>query len=157
MTIPVSYGENIIVAVRLEGSWSWYVTEKEYWFMDLPRFEQAFAHKGHTLSADTDYDYRFHIPVLNENTVHTFLKCIQEEQFSVADLHAGFIAEVNKHGGDSEFVAGWTPSLLLDFDQRQLFSYFPEPASFEQYVPDGWTGHYENFMEQLPDEQKYWL
>jgi len=157
MSTSIKYGENIIVAVRLEGSWRWYVTEKEYWFMDLPRFSQAFANKGYDMSSDADYRYRFHIPVLNEETVHSFLQYIEEEQISVEELRRGLAIQANAHDGDLEMLAGWVPALLVDFDNRQLSSYFPEPASFEQYVPEGWTGHYENFMEQLPAEQKYWL
>lgn len=157
MNIHIEYGEHIIVAVRLAGCWSWYVTEKEHWFMDLPRFHQAFIDKGYDLSGDIDYGYRFDIPILNEHTASSFLACIKDEQVSVEALRAGLIKQLSKYGSDPEALAGWAPALLVDFDNKQLSSYFPEPASFEQYVPEGWTGHYENFTGQLPDPQKYWV
>src|SRR5205807_1298043 len=53
-------------------------------------------------------------------------------------------------------VAELCPSLLIDFDRKRLMSLFPEPASFEDYVPEGWSGEYGNFLDQVPEEQRYW-
>ena len=54
-------------------------------------------------------------------------------------------------------LAGLMPSLIVDFDSKILLSYFPEPASFESYTPDGWIGKYENFLDEVPVEEKYWI
>jgi len=32
---------------------------------------------------------------------------------------------------------------------------FPEPASYEEYVPEEWQGKYEDFTELIPESQKY--
>jgi hypothetical protein len=36
-------------------------------------------------------------------------------------------------------------------------SYFPEPASFENFIPDGWKGFYENFLDKVPMQERYWV
>ncbi|PAF34010.1 hypothetical protein CHH69_18115, partial [Terribacillus saccharophilus] len=35
--------------------------------------------------------------------------------------------------------------------------YYPEPASYEVYVPDNWVGTYEEFIEQIPRDYRYWI
>ncbi|MBQ6462179.1 MAG: hypothetical protein IJJ59_02505 [Pseudobutyrivibrio sp.] len=51
----------------------------------------------------------------------------------------------------------YNPSLYIDFDNKQLISYYAEPESFEDFVPDGWTGEYREFENQIPENQKYWI
>lgn len=33
---------------------------------------------------------------------------------------------------------------------------FPEPASFEHYMPQDWIGSYADFLDRVPEEQRYW-
>lgn len=42
------------------------------------------------------------------------------------------------------------PAIFVDFDARVLYSYFPEPAGFENYVPDNWIGLYHYFHDNIP-------
>ncbi|WP_322906646.1 hypothetical protein [Paenibacillus campi] len=44
-------------------------------------------------------------------------------------------------------ISDMFPSLYVDVDGKQLFSSYPEPASYERYVPDGWRGTYGQWME----------
>ena len=34
---------------------------------------------------------------------------------------------------------------------------FPEPASYENYVPKRLSGTYEDFTEFIPTSEKYWI
>ena len=36
-------------------------------------------------------------------------------------------------------------------------SYYAEPESFEAFVPDGWIGKYQDFTEEIPEKQRYWM
>ncbi len=49
------------------------------------------------------------------------------------------------------------PALHVNFDKMALYSFYSEPASFEAFVPDGWTGKYENFLHLVPLEERYWI
>ena len=40
--------------------------------------------------------------------------------------------------------------------KRQI-SYYAEPESFEAFVPDGWIGKYQDFTEEIPEKQRYWM
>ena len=37
-------------------------------------------------------------------------------------------------------ILAYNPSVLIDFDKKILLSYYPEYMSFEDFVPEGWTG-----------------
>ncbi len=154
MKIQIEYAQHIIVAVVFNTIWSWYVTEKDYWYLDLMKLEQAFLDKDYELPNVGDYSERFNIAILNENSAEKFLEQINECKVSTAELRESLIAS-DPHNLDSliEFV----PSLFVDFDKKSLRSQFPEPASFENYIPDGWIGSYENFIDQVPMQEKYWI
>lgn len=157
MKLNIEYGQNIIVAVVLNNICSWYVTEKDYWFLDLIKLENAYINKGYQVPDQGSYDDRFNIAVLNENTAQDFLNKIHEFQVSTEELRTVILAteEMNTRG-ENELI-DHSPALLVNFDHQILLSQFPEPASFEYYVPDGWAGRYETFLDQVPHDKKYWL
>ncbi|MGQ8871271.1 hypothetical protein [Paenibacillus sp. TSA_86.1] len=135
-TEPV-YAENTIVGVWFQSRWRWYVTEREYWFLNV------------------EMEERFGIHVLNEETAAVFLQAIQEEQVSSGELRSVLLQFREMHHVGDEWLK-YVPSFLVDFDRRLFFSMFPEPASFEHYMPDGWTGSYRDFLEQVPEDERYW-
>ncbi|AWB43490.1 hypothetical protein DCC85_04140 [Paenibacillus sp. CAA11] len=156
MKVNISYAENIIVAVRFKDRWCWYVTEKEYWFMDLIQWENAFLDKGYPLPNQGDYSERFNIPILDEGSAGDFLHEIREFQVSTNKLREGFQKAVEMNTDLENDLLEYIPALFVDFDHRRLWSMFPEPASFECYVPEGWTGKYEDFLEKVPARERYW-
>jgi hypothetical protein len=135
-TEPV-YAENTIVGVWFMGVWHWYVTEREYWFLNV------------------EMEERFGIRVLNEETAAVFLQAIQEEQVSAAELKSVLQQFRESHHESDEWLK-YVPSFLVDFDRQLFFSMFPEPASFEHYMPDGWTGSYMDFLDKVPENERYW-
>jgi len=157
MKINIEYGKNIIVAVRSKEEWAWFVTEKDYWFLDLVKLENAFLIKGYRLLNQGDYSDRFDISILDETTADKFLHEIIEYKVSKDDL-SELILNLNLNDTDyKDSVLEFTPSLFVDFDKRILVSSFPEPASFENYIPDGWIGYYKNFLDQVPVTERYWV
>lgn len=157
MKIQVEYGENIIVAVVFRNKWSWYVTEKDYWFLDLIKLEKAFLNKGYGLPNLGDYSDRFDIGVLDENSLDKFLNEISELKVSLVELRELVLKLACSSIESESFPTELTPSLLVDFDNKLLMSCFPEPASFEDYVPNSWKGLYENFLDKVPMQERYWV
>ncbi len=45
---------------------------------------------------------------------------------------------VRKEADKEDDLLDFAPSLLVNFDQRQLSSQYPELIRFEIYVPDNW-------------------
>ena len=91
-----------------------------------------------------EMEERFGIDVLNEETAALFLQAIQQEQVSAAELGHVLHHFREAHRVGDEWLK-YVPSFLVDFDKRLFFSMFPEPASFEHYMPDGWIGSYGDF------------
>ncbi|MET3208728.1 UNVERIFIED_CONTAM: hypothetical protein ABIC26_001667 [Paenibacillus sp. PvR008] len=138
MKLQPEYAQNIIVGVIFEGQWNWYVTEREYWFLN------------------TVMEERFGIPILDETTAGAFLGHICEYRVAVDELTSllSMLADAIEHKDE---VLEFCPTLYVDFDQKILYSLFPELASFEHYVPAGWNGEYQNFLNEVPPSERYWI
>ncbi|GGE23467.1 hypothetical protein GCM10011571_26970 [Marinithermofilum abyssi] len=135
--------------------WHWYVTEKDWWFLDKVKQKNAFIDLGYGHHDLGDGSERFGIDVLDETTAKEFLQYIEEYRVESKELSKMILKLKNVNHWDD--ISDYCPSLLVDFDHQQLYSLFPEPASFENYVPEGWLGVYKNFLDKVPREQRYWI
>ncbi|GGF63609.1 hypothetical protein GCM10010912_05850 [Paenibacillus albidus] len=138
MKLMPEYAQDIIVGVLLEQHWSWYVTEREYWFLN------------------TEMEDRFGIEVLDEMTAAVFLEKIADHKVSARELTA-LLTELEGSFQSYDEVLEFIPAIYVNFDERVLYSLFPEPMSFEHYVPPGWTGEYTDFLEKVPEGERYWI
>ncbi|MGY5487792.1 hypothetical protein [Paenibacillus sp. ALE2] len=138
MKIWPEYAKNIIVGVMFQGQWNWYVTEREYWFLN------------------TEMEERFGIAILDETTAGAFLEHICEYKVAAGELTT-MLQTLDEAIQHKDEVLEFCPALYVDFDQKVLYSLFPEPASFEHYVPVGWKGEYLNFLEEVPPAERYWM
>ena len=139
-----------------QSEWRWYVTDRELWFLDLNKLSNIFTDKGYDMNSEDDDSERFGIKVLNEQTAKLFLANIQEYRVETNDLRQKII-ENYSCAENYDGILDLCPALLIDFDKKALLSLYPEPASYEDYVPDGWVGKYEDFTIKIPDVQKYWI
>lgn len=153
MALKIEYGEDIIVGVSFRGEWGWYVSEKDFWLMDQVGYGEAFTDAGHVLPpAGVD---RFDIPILNEETAGRFLELMESTRVDKAALSEEILSRLPASSWDE--LIELCPSLLIDFERKVLKSLYPEPMPFEEYVPAGWTGEYENFLDEIPEEHRYWV
>ena len=149
------YAENIIVGVVYEKIFSWYVTSKEIWFLDYNIWSEAFD----VCDENSNYDdciERKGIPVVNCTTAKQFLNNLSDYQITANELRKK-IQDKRAKQEDLEDYLDFSPSLYVDFDKKKLYSLFPEPASFEDYVPTGWDGVYADFTKYIPENEKYWI
>ncbi|GAA0134932.1 hypothetical protein YSY43_17720 [Paenibacillus sp. YSY-4.3] len=138
MKLMPEYAQILIVGVVFQNSWTWYITEREYWFLNI------------------EMEERFGIEVLDESTAETFLHKIEEYKVSTLEL-TDMIVELKNVFQYYDEVLEFLPTIYVDFDKREFYSSFPEPMSFEDYVPEGWIGEYKSFYELVPVEERYWL
>ena len=144
------YAENIIVAIKSCGCIEWYILDKDYCFLDYPKLEEAYRKKGYN---DTfDDDSRFGIKVVNELSKTQFLDHIKEYKITAEELKKMLMKE-----SDYNDKLAYNPAILIDFENRVFISYYAEPESFEAFVPDGWIGKYQDFTEEIPEKQRYWM
>lgn len=99
-------------------------------------------------------DEREGIKVLNSENIDIFLQRINKDIATKEDLKC-FLWKCIKNKTERDEILNYSSVLLVDFDDKILYSMFPEPASYEEYVPEEWQGKYEDFTELIPESQKY--
>ncbi|HVB25370.1 MAG TPA: hypothetical protein VNG51_25755 [Ktedonobacteraceae bacterium] len=149
------YAQNIIVGVLFHNTFVWYVTEREYWVLDRIKNNRAMLESGYARLISKNYADRFHIAVLDEHTAERFLSAIADKRVPASALSQMMLER--EASDEDDDLLDFAPCLLVNIDQRQFSSQYPEPIRFERYVPDGWTGAYRSFLSEVPEEERYWI
>lgn len=144
------YAEYIVVAIKDNGAIEWFVLDKDICFLDYTQLEKAYRDKGFEFV--TDDSLRFGIKIVDETTKAHFLECIRDCRVNTNELRKSLLSEKSH---DDRLA--YNPALLIDFDCKKLSSFFPEPESFEDFVPTGWDGEYRDFESDIPLNLRYWV
>ena len=139
MRIQPMYAENIIVGILYENSFGWYVTDKELWFLNYKKLDDAYGMLDDGPLFEEPLE-RKNIKILDVNNIEEFLGQIKDQLYSSIELQRLLKEKRAKL-----------------FDHKTLYSLFPEPASYEDYVPDTWEGKYEDFTQYISSENIYWI
>lgn len=140
------YAEDIIVGLTYQKKFHWFLTENGFWKLD---YDKAAV----SMELLVDHE-REDIEILNENTIEKFLKRISQYEVKTSQLKEQFLTAVEIDQKNALY--DYRPSLYINFDQKILYSQYPEYISYEEYVPDHWQGFYENFYHRIDEEFKYW-
>lgn len=155
------YCENIIVGVIQNRKFNWYVTHKDLWKLDYVKLYDNIKKQYEMMSFSQkkfEYDVgsleyfcgnRWGIAVLDKKNSEFFLKKIEDCMIDVNTLR-----EMYLKAGQDQFE--YLPVLYVDFDKKILYSYFPEPETFENFVPNNWVSEYKNFYKFIPKHMIYW-
>ncbi|REK77661.1 hypothetical protein DX130_11895 [Paenibacillus paeoniae] len=119
--------------------------------MDLQKLNRAFLERGFDIPDPDEFSDRFHIAIVNEDTAEDFLQQISDCEVGTEELRSRVEQRTYDH------ILDMMPALYVNFDDKELTSCYPEPASYEDYVPDGWLGKYEPFIEVIPEDYCYWM
>ena len=152
MVVP-EYAEIIVVGVILQGRFAWYITDKNYWIMDIEKMMGGYKKRGYAV--EDFHENRFGIKILSHDNANEFFEKIKGYDIPSKELRD----RVNKLAEEENTfeLEDYVPSLLVNFDEKRLISSYPESISFEEYVPKGWGGEYSDFLELIPTEYQYWL
>lgn len=149
MVLEPLYAENIIVAVIFNKKFNRYVTDKELWFLDYNKLDNEYKTLGINVEDEYEADERKGIKVLNTENIGMFLQRINKYIATKEELNC-FLCKCIKNRMERDEILNYSPVLLVNFDDKILYSMFPEQASYEEYVPEGWEGKYEDFTEVIP-------
>lgn len=119
---------------------------KEYWILDYKK-------SGITDKNLFKYE-REGIIILDETTVSEFLNKIIQYKVETDELKEKFLSSVKID--EDNALYDYRPSLFINFDEKFLYSMFPEYTSFEEYIPDKWVGEYKGFYGLIDNSFKYW-
>lgn len=153
--------ENIIVGLLFDNSFKWYVTPKDLWFLDRNKQADAYIKKfkeiglgniGNNIEED---DERKGIEVLDEHSFIDFAPRINKYSVSTEELRGLVKLNILTKSKEDTFYS-FLPSLYVNFDKRELYSLYSEPASYEDFVPENWRGVYEDFLSKIDREDRYW-
>mgnify|MGYP006959863023 CR=1 FL=1 len=155
MNLIPNYTENIIVAVILDGDLTWYVSDKEIWFLDYQKRIEAFKNRGYNVNIDYIDGSRKNNLVLDTSNFLEFLNLIKQNKATVEELRKSLLK--NKSDIDDSWKYDYRPSLYIDFDKKILYSNYSESSSYEDYAPLCWDSEYKDFENEIPNSKKYWL
>jgi hypothetical protein len=145
------YSIEIIVIVKFQGKYSWYLSDKEDWVLDYNKWGDLFGSEGKTDSSSL----RSGFLVLSSENWLAFEKVITNKLVSKDQLSKMILNNLPIDSWDEKMHL--FPSLYIDFDEKRLFSIFTEYLAFENLVPDNWIGTYDDFYSLIPDIEKYWI
>ncbi|MBC2322550.1 hypothetical protein [Listeria booriae] len=149
------YTENVIVAVVVNEKFSWYITDKEIWYLDYEKRLAAFKKQGFEINISYIDESRKNCLVLDTANASSFLFSIKVWETSTNHLKEMLIHEISD--SDDKWKYDYRPSIYVNFDERIYYSMYSEPASYEEYVPEGWKSAYKNFYDLIPIQEAYWL
>lgn len=150
MNIRPKYAEELIVAIINEDNFNWYILHDYICTLDYNKLENAYRKKGY-YDCVIDESDRFGIRVVDGNSKYEFLENIKPFLISTSELRKMMSEEK-----DPDELLGYRPSILIDFDKKCLLSYYPEYWSYEDFVPDGWTGKYQFIDDLIPEKFRFW-
>ena len=155
------YGENIIVGVMFKGHFEWYVAPKELWKMDYKKlysiWKMLYERTGKTTSElerdkgsyEQFCEKRWGIEVLDGFTAGQFLAHLFKCRYSSEELHLLKMVARDDRKNDYDV------SMYIDFDKNKMYSQFPKPENFENFVPIGWRGEYREFISLIPADKRF--
>lgn len=156
----VNKDDELLVIVKNEGRFYWFVAFKEMWVLDRVKWVDDFVKNGVEINLQDIHKERYDIPVVNEENVQIFIDNLIKEGY-LYDKDDMSVAFYNRL---SEKTTWWDiydlmPDLFIDFDSKRLYSEYVENMHYHKYVPDGWLGKFVDFCSDgtLPQDEIFWI
>lgn len=156
----VNKDDELLVIVKNEGRFYWFVAFKEMWVLDRVKWVDDFVKNGVEINLQDIHKERYDIPVVNEENVQIFIDNLIKEGY-LYDKDDMSVAFYNRL---SEKTTWWDiydimPDLFIGFDSKRLYFEYVENMHYHKYVPDGWLGKLVDFCSDgtLPQDEIFWI
>ncbi|MCQ2534229.1 MAG: hypothetical protein MJ172_06655 [Clostridia bacterium] len=143
----INVNDDIIVYAIYKGEACWYVSYKELWYLNYDMRIQEYQKRGYTIDINSVDCTRRDLLEMNDEQIPVFLERIKLDIWSRNELAEAY---------ESDLDSSLFPSLYVDFDKKQMISMYSEYASYEDYVPDGWSSEFGDFLHLIPIKDVYW-
>lgn len=145
--------DNPIAIIHRTGSWHYYSAPIDAWVMDWTKWGPTGAHATRNIQPSSLV--RGGVEILNEHSADEALAALANNQISEQALREALRSQLPIQ--DWGQVAHLFPAVLIDFEKLKLTSVYYETLELERFVPNGWTGSFENFYNTVPPEHRYWV
>lgn len=141
-----------LVGVTKHGEFCYYAAPRVLWYLDYQKKFQESGVTSPTVIEET-LRHRFGIMTVDADHEEAYIAGLEPYKRSCDELRDGMRMCVEACELDDFGI-----SLLIDFDEKRLISYYPEPFFFEEYVPDGWTSEYRPLRgDEIPPDKHFWM
>ena len=156
----VNKDDELLVIVKNEGRFYWFVAIKEMWVLDRVKWIDDFVKNGVEINLQDIHKERYDIPVVNEKNAQIFIGNLIKDGYlyDKDDIAEAFYNRL------SEKTTWWDiydlmPDLFIDFESKRLYSEYVESMHYYKYVPDGWFGELVDFCSDgsLPQDEMFWI
>lgn len=138
-----------LAVVCYQGKYRFFLDDATYWVLDMATCSPS------SKQSDVSH-YRDGILVVDENAGE-FLQAIKDSEISIGKLqqlvnqqHQTVLADEDDYRGDLHLF------FLINFDEKLYVSMFAD-VGYEEYVPKGWKGIFDDPLKYLPEEiQSIW-
>ena len=151
MVLNPEYSVDIIVLVKCQNKYSWYLSDKEFWVLDYNKWASKFG-SDEKMSENNP---RNGFSVLDSDNWALFENVIVDNLVTRNQLKEMILMNLPLLSWDEK--GHLFPSLFINFDTKELFSVFPEYLAFENFIPENWVGKFDDFYSLIPDLEKYWI
>jgi len=161
MLIEPCGNENVVVLVKFDSRFHYYVTDKELWFLDDVIDDEYWKANGWVIPEVQGERADFEL--LDETNVSQFLPVIAQYEVDFEELKEYYNLYLYVMEGELEAgsvdIREILPIFYIDFDKKIFISYYSEPGSFETYLPNSnWKGYLMEIKtdKEIPPEMRYW-
>lgn len=152
---PEGY-ENIVVLVKDNEEYEYYVSDKELWILDLRKLKEAFEKSGYNTNTSSFEGERTGFDVLTKEQYGIYKNKIEKYKVSYDELKDYYELFRSAQQPEDD-VREILPIFYIDFDKHIFYSFYTEPGSYEEYIPDGWQGYLINGCDKvIPSSVVYW-
>lgn len=113
-----------------------YMAPSAWFVMDYAKYDPSI-----TTSEERSGKFRDGVLLVDNSTVLAYLKSMQPDAISIDELQA----ELPNRKDSLQ------PTFLIDFDSHRYVSWYFD-IDYEEYIPSGWEGVFDNPLSYLPDE-----
>ncbi|MGG1745130.1 hypothetical protein ABDH94_24030, partial [Bacillus paranthracis] len=111
MKLEPLYAENIIVAVIYKNEFRWYVTDKELWFLDYNKLDNAYKNLGISIEDNDETEEKNGIKVLDHENVEVFLVRINKYKTTKEELNYLLLENIKRKNAGEDLL-DFSPILL---------------------------------------------
>lgn len=144
--------KKVISLTKCTEEYTYYMATADIWVLDRHAWRGLFVKHG-VNTPELSQSERFGMPIVNQDNALAFIDAITPYKISTQDL----VGELRKNYPAEDWfdISHLFPKVLIDFDAARLVSVEVDGIPYEKFVPDKWTGSWEDFYSEIPLEYKY--